>query len=75
MLSIKAFINKNNNFISLYRDYFEIGKGNEFHFKGTNNNNLLISHSTMKNINSKTVLNNKGNSRFIDVSDFSIFGC
>ena len=71
---IKASIDKHYNLIALYRDYFEIGKGNEFHFKGTNDNNLLISQSTMKNINSKTVLSNKGNSRFIDVSDFSIFG-
>ena len=70
---IQKPMNKYYNFISLYRDYYVMDEDNQFHFSGTKDNNLLISQSTIKNINSKTVLSNKGNSRLIDVSDFSIF--
>ena len=74
--NIKSNIDtKNNNFISLYRHYYEIEKGNEFHYKGNSANNLLISQSTLKKIDSKCILNNKGNSRYIDVSNFLNFIC
>jgi hypothetical protein len=73
---IKPLIkNKFNNYISVYRDYYEIDKGDEFHIKGSGTNNLLISQSTIKKLDSKSIIHNKGSSRFINISNFNNFIC
>lgn len=73
------------NFLMLFRDYYQIKASNYLHFKGTltkgsdgfyKGNNLFISTSVIKPIQSKSILNNiENNDRIIDVEDFYTFSC